>query len=281
MTANILTAKRMAESIKNSLRNKRGSFSKITLASCVVGDNEAVRSYCISQKRWADALGVEYKEVVMDKRISEKEAIDIIEDLSNDASVNGIVLHKPFLKGWNEHLLFESVKREKDIEGLNPYNLGELFFGNSLFIPPTVLSVLELLKSISINLYGKNVVIVGFSNILGKPLGIILADKFATVSITHIGTFEANKLPFYLRNADIVITAVGKPRLIKGQWIKDGAVVIDVGIAKLSNKITGDVEFEEALKHVSYITPVPGGVGALTVAFLFSNLFRAAQMQKR
>ncbi len=281
MTANILTAKQIAEGIRNSLKNKRGNFPKITLASCVMGDNEAVRSYCASQKKWADTLSVEYREIVMDSNTSEKEAIGIIEDLNNDVSVNGIVLHKPFLEGWNEHLLFESVKREKDIEGLNPYNLGELFFGNPLFIPPTVLSVLELLKSISIDLYGKNVVIVGFSNILGKPLSIILADKFATVSITHIGTFEASKLPFYLRNADIVITAVGKPHLIKGQWIKDGAVVIDVGIAKLNNKITGDVEFKEALKHVSCITPVPGGVGALTVAFLFSNLFKAAGMQKR
>jgi len=280
MTANIITAKQIAEDIKNSLKHKRSNFLNITIASCIMGDNEAVRSYCASQKKWANFLSVEYREVIMDSRITEKEAIDIIEDLNNDASVNGIVLHKPFLKGWNEHLLFESVKREKDIEGLNPYNLGELFLGSPMFTPPTVLSVLELLKSVPIDLYGKNVVIVGFSNILGKPLSIIMADKFATVSITHIGTFEADKLPFYLKNADIVITAVGKPHLIKGQWIKDGAVVIDVGISKLNNKITGDVEFKEALKHASYITPVPGGVGVLTVAFLFSNLFKAAKMQE-
>jgi len=281
MTANILTANKIAEDIKRSLRDKRGSFPKVTLASCVISDNDAVHSYCVSQKKWADYLDVEYREVMIGGSISEKEAINIIDDLNDDDSINGIILHKPFLEGWNEHLLFESLRRDKDIEGLNPYNLGELFFGASMFIPPTVLSVLELLKGINIDLYGKNVVIVGFSNILGKPLSIIIADKLATVSITHIGTFEANKLSFYLSNADIVITAVGKPHIIKGEWIKKGAVVIDVGIAKLNGKITGDVEFEKALDRVSYITPVPGGVGALTVAFLFSNLFKAVQMQKR
>ena len=281
MTANILSAKHITDNIRNTLKGKRGNFSKITIASCITGDNEAVRSYCVSQKKWADALGVEYREIVIGDNIPEKEAVNIIKGLNEDSSVSGIILHKPLMEGWNEHFLFESIKRDKDIEGLNPYNLGELFFGSPLFIPPTVLSVLELLKDVSSDLYGKNVVIVGFSNILGKPLSIILADKFATVSVTHIGTFEANKLPFYLNNADIVITAVGKPNIIKGEWIKKRAVVIDVGISKLNDKITGDVEFKEALKRASYITPVPGGVGALTVAFLFSNLFKAAGMQKR
>ena len=278
--ANILTAKSIVERMKNSLKDKRKKFSKVTLASCVVSSNEAVRSYCASQKKWADTLNVEYKEIIIGRSSSEREAVSIIYDLNNDDSINGIILHKPFLEGWDERLLFESVNKKKDIEGLNPYNLGKLFFGSPVFIPPTVLSVLELLKSVPMDLYGKNVVIVGFSNIFGKPLSIILADKFATVSITHIGTFEVDRLPFYLSNADIVITAVGKPNFIKGEWIKKKAVVIDVGIAKLGNKITGDVEFEEAAERASYITPVPGGVGVLTVAFLFSNLFKAVEMQK-
>ncbi len=276
---NIVKAKYIAEEIKNNLIKKRGSFSRIGLASVITDGNEAVHSYCAAQKRWADTLGVEYRKVNIKEDASEKEAVDIINSLNNDDTITGIILHKPFLNSWNEPVLFGSVKREKDIEGLNPYNLGKLLFGMPLFIPPTVLSVMELLNGISSDLRGKNLVIVGFSNILGKPLSIILADKLATVSITHIGTFEAGNLPFYLGNADIVITAVGKPRFIKGEWIKEKAVVIDVGIARLNGRLMGDVEFEEASKRASYITPVPGGVGALTTAFLFSNLFKAAGMR--
>ncbi len=277
--ANILNAKNIAEEIKLKLLEERKRFSELTLASVVFKNDDATQSYCLSQKKWAEALDIRYENILIEEKAPFDEPIRIIKEL-NKKNIQGIILNKPFPSGWDEMAFFSSIDVSKDIEGLNPYNLGRVFFGEAVFIPPTVLSVLELLKLSECKLYGKNVVIVGFSNILGKPLSVILADRLATVSITHIGTFEANNLLFYVSNADILITAVGKPHLIKGSWIKEGAVVIDVGMGKLRGKLTGDVEFEEAKKKASFITPVPGGVGALTVAFLFSNLLKAAGIQK-
>jgi methylenetetrahydrofolate dehydrogenase (NADP+)/methenyltetrahydrofolate cyclohydrolase len=160
---------------------------------------------------------------------------------------------------------------------MNPYNLGLLFIGEPLFISPTVLSALEFIKMTGVKLYGKDVTIVGFSTLIGKPLALILGRRFATVSITHIATSESKHLPFYVKNADIVISAVGVPNLIKGTWLKKGVIAIDVGIGRKNSKIVGDIEFEGAKEKAAFITPVPGGVGKLTSLFLFNNLIDAYQ----
>jgi methylenetetrahydrofolate dehydrogenase (NADP+)/methenyltetrahydrofolate cyclohydrolase len=158
---------------------------------------------------------------------------------------------------------------------MNPYNLGLLFIGEPLFISPTVLSILEFLKMTGVDLYGKQVTIVGFSTLIGKPLALILGRKFATVSIAHIATYETKLLPVYIKNADIVISAVGQPHLIKGNWVKDKAIVIDVGIGKKGARVVGDIEFAQASLKASYISPVPGGIGKLTPIYLFKNLIAA------
>ncbi len=276
----ILTAHSIVRKIKKRLLKERGNFSKLALASVIAKDEPATHSYCIAQEKWSKLLNVDYHKIQIKSGVSFKEALKIIEDL-NSKDFQGIIINKPLPREWDEFSLLERIDVRKDIEGLNPYNLGRVFFNKAIFVPPTVLSVLELLNLSKCEVYGKNIVIVGFSNILGKPLSIILADRLATVSVTHIGTFEAKRLPFYVSNADILITAVGKPHFIKGSWIKEGAIVIDVGIGKLKGKLAGDVEFKEACKRASFITPVPGGVGVLTVVFLFSNLLKAAKFQEK
>ena len=172
------------------------------------------------------------------------------------------------------------VRPEKDVEGMHPANIGKIVFGKATILPCTPAAVMELLKETGADLYGKEVVIVGHSEIVGKPLALLLLDKFATVTVAHIGTSKAGKLEEHVRRAEVLIVAVGKAGIIKGEWIKEGAIVIDVGINRVGDKIVGDVEFETAEKRASYITPVPGGVGPLTVTMLMRNLVQAPKLQQ-
>ncbi|MCF7888356.1 MAG: bifunctional 5,10-methylenetetrahydrofolate dehydrogenase/5,10-methenyltetrahydrofolate cyclohydrolase, partial [Candidatus Omnitrophica bacterium] len=142
----------------------------------------------------------------------------------------------------------------------------------------TVLAVLATIESLDIDLYGKDITVVGFSTLIGKPLVLLLGQKFATVTITHIATYQKQRLPFYIKNADLLISAVGKPHFIKGEWIKKGAIVIDVGVSKKGSKVVGDIEFEQAIKKASFISPVPAGIGKLTSLFLFKNLLKAKKL---
>jgi methylenetetrahydrofolate dehydrogenase (NADP+)/methenyltetrahydrofolate cyclohydrolase len=158
--------------------------------------------------------------------------------------------------------------------------MGKIIFGKTGILPCTAAAVMELLTETKVDLYGKEVVIVGHSEIVGKPLSLLLLDKFATVTVCHIGTSKAGKLEEHVKKAEVLIVAVGKAGLIKGEWVKEGAVVIDVGINRVADKIVGDVEFEAAEKRASWITPVPGGVGPLTVTMLMRNLVEAAKLQQ-
>jgi methylenetetrahydrofolate dehydrogenase (NADP+)/methenyltetrahydrofolate cyclohydrolase len=163
---------------------------------------------------------------------------------------------------------------------MHPANIGKIVFGKAKILPCTPAAVMELLKETGIDLYGKEVVIVGHSEIVGKPLSLLLLEKFATVTVCHIGTSQAGKLAEHVSKAEILIVAVGKANLIKGDLVKEGAIVIDVGINRVGDKIVGDVEFEAAEKRASWITPVPGGVGPLTVTMLMRNLVEAARLQQ-
>jgi len=277
----ILEGKAKLNSFKSKLKLERKKYrSKIILASIRVGKDAATDSYIGAQERWADELNIEHKVIDFGKSVSQSVVINKIKLLNKNKSVKGIILHTPLPAGWKAQAIFESIAKDKDIEGMTQNNLGAIMIGGASFIPPTVLSVLEFLKLSKIKLYGKNVVIVGFSAIFGKPLSVILADQLATVSLTHIGTSHAGKLGSFLKEADIVISAVGKPSFIKGAWIKKGAVVIDVGISKLGGRICGDIDFKSVIKKASFITPVPGGVGSLTTYFLFENLIKAALKKK-
>lgn len=275
----IFNAQPLYESIAEILKQESAALTHKTLASVSIGNDYSTSIYTASQAKAAQALGIHYIPMHLSENISQAQAIDEIHSLNTDPSIAGILLNKPFPDHCDESALFSAINPHKDIEGLTPHNLGGLLWGEPEFVSPTVLSVLEILDYSEIELYGTEVTLVGFSTLIGKPLALMLARRFATVTITHIATYEKERLPFYLAQADVVISAVGKPHIIPGEWIKKGAVVIDVGIGHKNGKTCGDIDFESAVKRASLITPVPGGVGKLTTMFLFKNLIKAAKKQ--
>jgi methylenetetrahydrofolate dehydrogenase (NADP+)/methenyltetrahydrofolate cyclohydrolase len=253
---------------------------KPVLASIQVGDNAGAEAYVKSQKKTAEGLGIEYQLHKLGADTTENTLTDFIKKLNSDKSVNGIIVQMPLPPQIEYKKVSHFIACGKDVEGMNPENIGNILFGRSRILPCTPAAVMEILNASGVDLYGREVVIVGHSEIVGKPLALLLLDKFATVTVCHIGTSKAGKLEEHVRKAEVLIVAVGKAGLIKGEWVKEGAVVIDVGINRVAEKIVGDVEFDAAEMRASYITPVPGGVGPLTVTMLMRNLIEAAKLQQ-
>ncbi len=279
--AKLLEGKPIAQNLKEQIKQQVQSLeNKPVLASIMVGDNAGAEAYVKSQKKTAEDLGIEYQFHKLAEDTSESVLIEFIEKLNSDKSVNGIIVQMPLPSQIDYKKISQFILPEKDIEGMHPANIGKIVFGKAKILPCTAAAVMELLNSTGVDLYGKEVVVVGHSEIVGKPLALLLLDKFATVTVCHIGTSKAGKLEEHVRKAEVLIVAVGKAGLIKGEWIKEGAIVIDVGINRVGDKIVGDVEFEGAEKRASYITPVPGGVGPLTVTMLMRNLAEAANLQE-
>ena len=284
MAAILLEGKVLASAIKERLAKdveglkKKGKTPK--LVAIQVGENAASAVYLKSRSKNAEALGIEYELITMDSETKEDELIKKIVSLNNDSRVNGIILQLPVPEHINARRVICHINPAKDAEGMHPENLGRLVLAEAKVAPCTPLAVMELIKSTNVNLYGKEVVVVGHSEIVGKPLSLLLLKEFATTTVCHIGTGQRGTLPDHVKRAEILIVAVGKASLIKGEWIKDGAIVIDVGVNKIGDKIVGDVEFETAKEKASFITPVPGGVGPLTVTMLMRNLVEAAKLQE-
>lgn len=279
--AKLLDGRAIAEKIKEELRRQINLIGiKPVLVSIQVGDNPASEVYVKSQQKTATSLGIDYRLEKLEKTISEESLSIFIERLNCDKSVNGIIIQMPL----PEHIDYKKVSRyilpEKDAEGMHPANIGKVLFGKTKIIPCTPAAVMELLKETGLALYGKEVLIVGHSEIVGKPLALLLLDRLATVTVAHIGTSQAGKLEEHVKKAEVLIVAVGKAGLIKGDWIKEDCVVIDVGINRVGDKIVGDVEAEGANLHAAFLTPVPGGVGPLTVTMLMRNLVEAAKLQQ-
>ncbi len=225
-------------------------------------------------------MGIEYQLHKLSKdTITESSLIDFIQKLNADEAVSGIIIQMPLPETIDYKKISQFILPSKDIDGMHPSNIGKIISGQAKILPCTAAAVMELVNESGIDLYGKEVVVVGHSEIVGKPIALLLLDRFATVTVCHIGTSKAGKLEEHVRRAEVLIVAVGKAGLIKGEWIKEGAVVIDVGINRVDGKIVGDVEFDEAQKRASFITPVPGGVGPLTVTILMRNLAEAAKSQ--
>lgn len=284
MSAQLLSGKEIAAKIKESLavevqqlKQKHGRSP--VLAAVQVGENQASAVYLKSQQKNAQALGIEYQLHQLDNTTTEVQLIDFINKLNNDRKVHGIILQLPVPEGIDAKRVVQHIRPEKDAEGMHPENLGRVVLARGTVAPCTPQAVMELIKTSGINLYGKEAVVVGHSEIVGKPVALLLLDKFATTTVCHIGTGERGNLPDHVKRAEILVVAVGKAGLIKGEWIKEGAVVIDVGINKVGDKIVGDVEFEEASKRASFITPVPGGVGPLTVTMLMRNVIESFKAQ--
>ncbi|MBU3911777.1 MAG: bifunctional 5,10-methylenetetrahydrofolate dehydrogenase/5,10-methenyltetrahydrofolate cyclohydrolase [Candidatus Omnitrophica bacterium] len=286
MAAKLLDGKALAAKIKkglladvSSLRIRYKRSPK--LVSVQVGEDPASEIYLKSQRKNAEALGIEYSLEKLDAKTSQSDLIKAIDKLNKDASVSGIIVQMPIPQHIDGKIISRYISPLKDIEAVHPQNMGEIVFGKAKILPCTAAACMELLNSIdSLDLYGKEAVVVGHSEIVGKPLALLLLNKFVTTTVCHIATGERGALPDFVKKAEILIVACGKACLVKGDWIKEGAIVIDVGINRVEGKIVGDVEFDKAQEKASYITPVPGGVGPLTVAMLMKNVVEAFKLQQ-
>ncbi len=279
--AKLLEGKPLADKIKEEIKQQVQAMNKKpVLASVLVGENAGAEVYAKSQRKNAEGLGIEYQLNKLPQETSETKLIEFIKELNQNKSINGIIIQMPLPAHIDYKKISQYILPEKDVEGMHPANIGKIVFGKAKILPCTPAAVMELLNSIGIDLYGKEVVVVGHSEIVGKPLALLLLEKFATVTVCHIGTSKAGKLEEHVKKAEVLIVAVGKAGLIKGDLIKQGAIVIDVGINRVADKIVGDVEFEAAQRRASYITPVPGGVGPLTVTMLMRNVVETAKSQQ-
>jgi len=271
--SNLLAGAPAADKIREKIRSDLSAFKqKPKLIALQIGENPSSEVYIKNQAKQADAVGIKYELRKIRQDAPEAEVFGVLDALNEDETVTACIVQMPVPKQLNHKRIAETINPAKDAEGMHPVNLGKLMLGNYTIGPCTAMAVMELLEATKINVYGKNCVIVGHSEIVGKPLALLLLNKFATVSVCHIATSERGELADYVKMAEILIVAVGKPGVIKGEWIREGAVVIDVGINRVGDKIVGDVEFESAEKKASYITPVPGGVGPLTTAILMRNV---------
>ncbi len=245
------------------------------LAVVLVGEDPASRVYVSMKEKACAAAGIFSAEHKLLASTSEADLLELIASLNSDERIDGILVQLPLPEHIDEAKVLEAITPEKDVDGFHPYNVGRLVTGNPLFQPCTPYGVMQMLKRTGVELKGKEVVVVGRSNIVGKPVALMCLAEHATVTICHSRTAD---LPEKVRQADVVIAAVGRPEMIKGDWIKPGAVVIDVGVNRVGDKkLVGDVDFTAALENAAAITPVPGGVGPMTITMLLFNTLVSAK----
>ncbi len=276
----LIDGKAVAKTIREELRKETDSLKMNgiipRLAVILVGDDAASKIYVKNKSKACEDVGIEYEEVILDADTSMNEILRVIDELNERQDINGILLQSPIPKGLDIQSAFERINYKKDVDGFNPLNVGKLMIGQETFISCTPYGILKLLEYYNIPIEGKHAVIIGRSNIVGKPLAQCLLKENATVTICHSKT--AN-LPEITQKADILISAVGKINLVTEDMVKQDAVVIDVGMNRDSNgKLKGDVDFDNVKEKTSYITPVPGGVGPMTIAMLMNNVIKAAKM---
>ncbi len=268
----ILDGKALSDQIKDDLTKKvKNYLIKPCLAVIQIGNDEASNVYIKAKEKACNTVGINFIHVKFEEDTTEQEVINKIVELNNDTYVNGILLQLPLPSQFNQDKLLNLINKNKDVDGLTDINAGLLFKGNSNLVPCTPLGIVTLLKEYKIDLIGKHVVIIGKSNLVGKPLAILLLQEGATVTICHSKT---NNLKQFTKQADILVSAVGKKDLVTKDMVKENSVIIDVGINRVAGKLYGDVDFENVKDIVSFITPVPGGVGPMTVAMLLSNVVK-------
>lgn len=269
----IIDGKKIADNIKEDLRKKIYLQKKeIGLAFLLIGEDPASMSYIKMKKKACLDVGIKSHCIFFKNSTSEKEVIQKIESLNTNPRVHGILVQMPLPPHINEENIFLSLNPKKDVDGFHPINMGKLLLGyKEGFVPCTPLGIGALLEKSKVPLEGKNIVIMGRSNIVGKPLALFLLQKNATITITHSKTKNIHQIT---NKADILISAIGKPLYVKKDMIKKDAVIIDVGINRIGKKIVGDVDFKNVLDKVSKITPVPFGVGPMTIAMLLKNTYK-------
>lgn len=278
--AMLLKGKEVSARIKDELRDEVKAMKargiEPGLAVILVGDDPASAVYVRNKKLACEYIGINSFEYILPKETTEAELIELIQKLNNDNKVSGILCQLPVPEHISEEAVINAIDPKKDVDAFHPVNVGKIMTGNYDFVPCTPAGVMELIKESGIDVAGKECVVVGRSNIVGKPMAMLLLHKHGTVTICHSRTKD---LAEKTRRADILVAAVGIPEFIKGDMVKPGAVVIDVGINRITpKKLVGDVEFDAAEKVAAAITPVPGGVGPMTIAMLMKNTLKAAEL---
>lgn len=264
------------ERVKNEVAALKAYGVTVGLAVIIVGDDPASKIYVANKKKASEALGIISEEYVLPESTTEEELLSLIKTLNNKKSINGILCQLPLPKGLNEKLIINSISPEKDVDAFHPKNVGRIMIGDYDFVPCTPAGIMEMLKYEGIDPAGKACVVIGRSNIVGKPMAMLLLHANGTVTVCHSKT---ENLKDICRTADILVAAVGKPRFVTADMVKAGAVVIDVGMNRENGKLCGDVDFEAVKDKASAITPVPGGVGPMTIAMLMQNTLTAAKRQ--
>ncbi len=275
----VMDGKHQSSILRRDLKKeieKISPSSPCLLSLMIEGSSEA-DSYVRNKEKACNEVGIISKHISLSKHVSENDLIECIDRANQDPEIHGIILQMPLPKEFNQYRIFSHIDPRKDVDGLHPLNLGRLLSGNPLFVPATPLAVLHLIESYGIPLSGKKAVVIGRSNIVGKPLSLLLLHHNCTVSITHSQT---QSLANETLTADILVAAIGQAHFVTSAYVKPGVVVLDVGINFAQNKLLGDVDFDSVAPLSSYISPVPGGVGSLTTTMLLQNTWKAFKLQR-
>lgn len=279
--AELIDGKKISMDVKMAVKEEVSSLKERGVSAClavvIVGNDPASRVYVNNKKKACELVGIESREYALAEETTEEELLGLVQKLNADPTVNGILVQLPLPKQIDEHKVIERIAPMKDVDAFHAANVGKIMIGDYDFLPCTPAGCMELLHSTGIDVCGKNAVVIGRSNIVGKPMAMLLLHENATVTICHSRTKNLKEI---CRNADILVAAVGRAKFVTEDMVKEGAVVVDVGMNRLENgKLCGDVDFDAVAPRCSYITPVPGGVGPMTIATLMKNTLTAAKIQ--
>ena len=280
----IIDGKALSEKVLKEIEKEHSELEKKVgrkagLAVIIVGENPASQIYVRNKIRACEKVGFHSETIRLDENITEEKLLLEIEKLNNDSNIDGILVQLPIPKHIDGLKIINAISAEKDVDGFHTTNIGKMMIGDETgFLPCTPAGVVHMFEEYNINLEGKDVLVIGQSNIVGKPMTLLLIKKRATVQVCNSKT---KNLSEKLQNADVVVSAAGSPKLIKATDVKEGVVIIDVGINRVDGKLCGDVDFEEVSKKASFITPVPGGVGPMTIAMLIKNTFKSYKQKNR
>ncbi|MBS5484576.1 MAG: bifunctional methylenetetrahydrofolate dehydrogenase/methenyltetrahydrofolate cyclohydrolase FolD [Eubacterium sp.] len=281
--AKIIDGKAISLAIKDELKEKVAEYKNkgidITLAVVKVGNDPASAVYVRNKEKACEYVGINSRTLALPEETTQEELLNIVRELNEDDTVNGILVQLPLPKHIDESEVLLAINSTKDVDGFHPVNVGKMVIGEDTFLPCTPAGIIEMLKRSDIDIEGKECVVIGRSNIVGKPMSLLMLKENATVTITHSRTKDLKEVT---KRADILVAAIGKPKFVTADYVKEGAVVIDVGMDRDENgKLCGDVDFESVEPKVSAITPVPGGVGPMTVTMLLVNCLRSVELNKK
>ncbi|MBF2627325.1 bifunctional methylenetetrahydrofolate dehydrogenase/methenyltetrahydrofolate cyclohydrolase FolD [Listeria marthii] len=275
----IIDGKKLAKEIQEKVTSEVAELAKIGkkpgLAVVLVGDNQASRTYVRNKQKRTEEAGMKSVLIELPENVTEEKLLSVVEELNEDKTIHGILVQLPLPKHISEEKVIDTISYDKDVDGFHPVNVGNLFIGKDSFVPCTPAGIIELIKSTGTQIEGKRAVVIGRSNIVGKPVAQLLLNENATVTIAHSRTKDLSQVA---KEADILVVATGLAKFVKKDYIKPGAIVIDVGMDRdENNKLCGDVDFDDVVEEAGFITPVPGGVGPMTITMLLANTLKAAK----